>query len=114
MPSVEAALGAGRWALKGTRRTSRVAETVAHAIQVLIVALITIWIAHWVSDRIWRAARAGQTYVEVGALISHRQGVPAQPVGREWIIWGGSGEQWRALVTAVGRMLGRGPHPVEP
>jgi small-conductance mechanosensitive channel len=79
----------------------RVAETVAHAIQVLIVALITIWIAHWVSDRIWRAARAGQTYVEVGALISRAAGIGIYSIGVA-VILAILGVSWAAIAAILG------------
>ena len=78
-----------------------VAQTFAHAIQVLIVALFTILIAQWVSDRIWRAARASQIYVEVGALISRAAGIAVYSIGVA-VILAILGVSWTAIAAILG------------
>jgi small-conductance mechanosensitive channel len=78
-----------------------VAQTVAKGIQVLVVALVAIWIAHWVSDRIWRAARAGRTYAEVGALVSRAAGIAVYGIGAA-IVLAILGVSWTAIAAILG------------
>ena len=48
----------------------RIAEAVARATQLLIVAAISLWIAARVSERIKRAARSGRLPLDVASLVS--------------------------------------------
>jgi small-conductance mechanosensitive channel len=78
-----------------------VAETVARAIRLLVVTLLTVWIAHLVSDRIWRTARGGAAYAEIGALLSRAAALAIYGVGLS-IVLAILGVSWMAIAAILG------------
>jgi small-conductance mechanosensitive channel len=77
------------------------AETVARAIQVLIVVLLTVGIAHWTGGWVRRAAMAGRIYAEVAALVSRATVLAVYAVGGT-VILAIVGASWTALAAILG------------
>jgi small-conductance mechanosensitive channel len=80
---------------------SHAAETVARAIQVLIVALLTVGIAHWTGGWVWRAAIAGRLYVEVATLVSRAITLAVYVLGGT-VIFAIVGASWTAIAAVLG------------
>jgi small-conductance mechanosensitive channel len=78
-----------------------IAQTVAKAIQILIIALLTIWIAHRVSDHIGRATRSSRKYVEIGALGSRAAGIAVYGIGAA-VVLALLGVSWTAIAAILG------------
>jgi small-conductance mechanosensitive channel len=57
------------------------AETVVRAIQAIIVVLLTVGIAHWLSAWVRRAAMAGRVYAEVAVLVSRATALAVFAIG---------------------------------
>jgi hypothetical protein len=57
------------------------AGTVARAIQVVIVVLLTLGIAHWLGRWVRRAALAGRVYAEVAVLLSRATALAVYAIG---------------------------------
>jgi Mechanosensitive ion channel len=77
------------------------ADTVARAIQVLIIVLLTIVIAHWVGPRVRRAAIAGRVYAEVAVLVSRAATLGVYAIGGT-VILAIIGTSWTALAVVLG------------
>jgi small-conductance mechanosensitive channel len=79
----------------------RAAETVARAVQVLIVVLLTIGIAHWVGAWVRRAASAGRVYAEVATLLSRATTLAVYAIGGTLIL-SIVGTSWTAIAAVLG------------
>jgi small-conductance mechanosensitive channel len=77
------------------------AETVARAVQVLIVVLLTIGIAHWVGAWVRRAAFAGRVYAEVATLLSRATTLAVYAIGGT-VILSIVGTSWTAIAAVLG------------
>ena len=76
------------------------AQTVARAIQVLIVVLLTVWIARWTGGWVRRAALAGRVYAEVAALVSRAATLAVYALGVT-VILAIVGASWTAIAAAL-------------
>ena len=76
-------------------------QTAAKAIQVLIVASFTAWIAQWLSGTIQRAAKAGRAYAEVTVLVSRAAALGVYAAGTT-IILAILGASWTAIAAILG------------
>ncbi|MGH2615648.1 MAG: mechanosensitive ion channel family protein [Thermomicrobiales bacterium] len=76
-------------------------QTVTKAIQVLLVALLTAWIAHLVSGWIARAAKTGRLYAEVAALLSRAAVLGIFAAGIT-VILAVLGASWTAIAAILG------------
>jgi small-conductance mechanosensitive channel len=76
-------------------------ETVAKAIQVFIVVLLTIGIAHWTAGWVRRAAIAGRVYAEVAALLSRATALAVYALGAT-VALGIVGASWAAIAAVLG------------
>ena len=79
----------------------RVAETVAGAIQVLAIVLLTVVIARWVGAWVRRAAIAGRIYAEVATLMSRAATIAVYAVGGT-VVLAIVGTSWTAIATILG------------
>ena len=79
----------------------RASETVAKVIQVLILVLFTIGIAHWVGAWVRRAATAGRVYAEVATLLSRAATLAVYALGAT-VILAIVGTSWAALAAILG------------
>ena len=77
------------------------AQTVARAIQVLIVVLLTVWIARWRGGWVRRAALAGRVYAEVAALVSRAAALAVYALGVT-VILAIVGASWTAIAAVLG------------
>ena len=77
------------------------AETVARAIQVLIIVLLTVVIAHWVGAWVRRAAIAGRVYAEVATLVSRAATLAVYAIGGT-VILAIVGTSWTAIAAVLG------------
>lgn len=76
-------------------------ETVAKAIQVFIVVLLTIGIAHWTAGWVRRAAIAGRVYAEVAALLSRATTLAVYALGAT-VVLAIVGASWAAIAAVLG------------
>jgi small-conductance mechanosensitive channel len=76
-------------------------QTVTKTLQVLLIGLLTAWIAHRVSDRINRAAKAGRVYAEVATLVSRAAALAIYGIGLT-IILAVLGASWTAIAAILG------------
>ena len=77
------------------------ARTLAKSIQVLIIFLITVWLAQWLGRAIRRAAKARRIYAEVGVLAS-RAAALAVYAGGTTIALAILGASWTAIAAVLG------------
>jgi hypothetical protein len=77
------------------------AETVARTIQVLIIVLLTIGIAHWTGGWVRRAALAGRVYAEVAALVSRATALAVYAIGGT-VVLAIVGASWTAIAAVLG------------
>ena len=77
------------------------AETVARAIQVLIIVLLTVVMAHWVGARVRRAAIAGRVYAEVATLVSRAATLAVYAIGGT-VVLAIVGTSWTAIAAVLG------------
>jgi hypothetical protein len=77
------------------------AETVARAIQVLIVLLLTVAIAHWVGAWVRRAAIAGRVYAEVATLVGRAATLAVYAIGGT-VVLAIVGTSWTAIAAILG------------
>ena len=77
------------------------AQVLAKTIQVLIIVLITIWIAQWLSRVILNAAKARRTYAEVAALTSRAAALAVFAAGTT-IALAVLGANWTAIAAVLG------------
>jgi small-conductance mechanosensitive channel len=77
------------------------AATVARAVQVLIVVLLTSGIAHWVGAWVRRAASAGRVYAEVATLLSRATTLAVYAIGGT-VILSIVGTSWTAIAAVLG------------
>lgn len=80
---------------------AHVTETVTKAIQILVLVILTLWIAHWASEGIRRAARSGRVYAEVGALASRAVTLVIYGLGAT-VILAVLGASWTAIAAILG------------
>jgi hypothetical protein len=80
---------------------ARAAETVARAIQVLIVVLLTVVIAHWAGAWVRRAAIAGRVYAEVATLVSRAATLTVYAIGGT-VVLAILGTSWTAIAAILG------------
>lgn len=79
----------------------RAAETVARAIQVLIVVLLTVVIAHWAGAWVRRAAIAGRVYAELATLVSRAATLAVYAIGGTLVL-AIVGTSWTAIAAILG------------
>jgi small-conductance mechanosensitive channel len=79
----------------------RAAETVATVIQVLIVVLLTIGVAHWTGGWVRRAAIAGRLYAEVAVLVSRAAALAVFAIGGT-VVLAMVGASWTAIAAVLG------------
>jgi small-conductance mechanosensitive channel len=79
----------------------QVAGTVARAIQVVVVVLLTIGVAHWSGGWARRAAVAGRLYAEVGVLLSRATALAVSAVGGT-VVLAIVGASWTAIAAVLG------------
>jgi hypothetical protein len=77
------------------------ASTVARAIQVVIVVLLTAVIAHWVGAWMRRAAIAGRAYAEVATLVSRAATLAVYAIGGT-VVLALVGTSWTAIAAVLG------------
>jgi small-conductance mechanosensitive channel len=77
------------------------AGTVARAIQVVVVVLLTVGVAHWLGGWVRRAAVAGRLYAEVAVLLSRAAALAAYAVGGT-IVLAIVGASWTAIAAVLG------------
>jgi hypothetical protein len=77
------------------------AATVARAIQVLAVVLITVVIAQWTGGWVRRAALAGRVYAEVAALLSRATALAVYAMGVT-VVLAIVGASWTAIAAVLG------------
>ena len=77
------------------------AGTVARAIQVLIVILLTVGVAHWTGGWVRRAAIAGRLYAEVAVLVSRATALAVFAIGGT-VILAIVGASWTAIAAVLG------------
>lgn len=80
---------------------AQIAETAAKAIQVLFVILLTVVIAHLLSDRFQRLLKGRHLYAEIATLIGRVATLVVYAVGMA-IILGILGASWTALAAILG------------
>lgn len=76
-------------------------STVSRAVQILLVVILTLLIAHWVSASIARAAKAGRLYAEVAALASRAAALGIYALGVT-VILAILGANWTAIAAILG------------
>jgi small-conductance mechanosensitive channel len=77
------------------------AGTVARAVQVLIVVLLTVGIAHWTGGWVRRAAMARSVYAEVATLLSRATALAVYAVGTT-VALAIVGASWTAIAAVLG------------
>jgi small conductance mechanosensitive channel len=77
------------------------AGTIASAIQVVIVVLLTLGIAHWLGGWVRRAALAGRIYAEVAVLLSRAAALAVYAIGGT-IVLAIVGASWTAIAAVLG------------
>lgn len=77
------------------------AGTVARAIQVVIVVLLTVGIAHWLGGWVRRVAMAGRLYAEVAVLVSRATALAVYAIGGT-IVLAIIGAGWTAIAAVLG------------
>lgn len=77
------------------------AETVARAIQVLVIVLLTVGIAHWTGTWVRRAAMAGRLHAEVAALVSRATALAVYAIGGS-VVLAIVGASWTAIAAVLG------------
>ena len=77
------------------------AETVARAIQVVVVVLLTVGVAHWSGSWVRRAAIAGRLYAEVAVLLSRAAALAVYAVGGT-VVLAIVGASWTAIAAVLG------------
>ena len=77
------------------------AGTVARAIQVVVVVLLTVGVAHWLGGWVRRAALAGRLYAEVAVLLSRAAALAAYAVGGT-VVLAILGANWTAIAAVLG------------
>ena len=80
---------------------TQVAGTVARAIQVVIVVLLTVGIAHWLGGWVRRAALAGRVYAEVAVLVSRATALAVCAIGGT-VVLAIVGASWTAIAAVLG------------
>jgi hypothetical protein len=76
------------------------AQTVARAIQVVVVVLVTVAIAHWTGGWARRAALAGRLYAEVAVLVSRAAVLAVYAMGVT-VILAIVGASWTAIAAVL-------------
>ncbi len=76
-------------------------QTVTRAVQILIVVVVTMLIAHWVSGLIQRAARTGRIYAEIAVLASRAAALGIYALGVTFIL-AILGATWTAIAAILG------------
>jgi small-conductance mechanosensitive channel len=79
----------------------RAGETVATVLQVLIVVLITVGVAHWTGGWVRRAAIAGRLYAEVAVLVSRAAALAVFAIGGT-VVLAIVGASWTAIAAVLG------------
>jgi len=74
---------------------------VARAIQVVIIVLLTIAIAHWLGSWVRRAALAGRVYAEVAVLVSRATVLAVYAMGGT-VVLAIVGASWTAIAAVLG------------
>jgi small-conductance mechanosensitive channel len=77
------------------------AETVARAIQVLLIVLLTVVIAHWVGAWVRRATVAGRVHAEVATLVSRAATIAVYAIGGT-VVLAIVGTSWTAIAAILG------------
>jgi small conductance mechanosensitive channel len=77
------------------------AEVIVKTVQILVIVLITVWIAHWSSRAILNAAKAKRTYAEVAALTSRAAALAVYAAGTT-IVLAILGASWTAIAAVLG------------
>jgi potassium efflux system protein len=77
------------------------AETVARAIKVFVVILLTVGVAHWTGGWVRRAAIAGRLYAEVAVLVSRATALAVFAIGGT-VVLGIVGASWTAIAAVLG------------
>jgi small-conductance mechanosensitive channel len=77
------------------------AQTVARAIQVLIIILLTIASAHWAGAWVRRAAIAGRVYAEIATLVSRATTLAVYAIGGTLVL-AIVGTSWTAIAAVLG------------
>jgi small-conductance mechanosensitive channel len=77
------------------------AGAVVRAIQAIIVVLLTVGIAHWLSAWVRRAAMAGRVYAEVAVLVSRATALAVFAIGGS-IVLAIVGVSWTAIAAVLG------------
>jgi hypothetical protein len=80
---------------------SQAAGTVATAIQVAIVVLLTVGVAHWLGGWVRRAALAGRVFAEVAVLLSRATALAVYAIGGT-IVLAIVGASWTAIAAVLG------------
>ena len=76
-------------------------STVSRGFQILLVVVLTLLIAHWVSASITRAAKAGRIYAEVAALASRAAALGIYALGVT-VVLAILGANWTAIAALLG------------
>jgi len=77
------------------------AKTIAKALQLLIVVLLTLWIARWVREKFRRRATGGRLSAEVATLLSQAATVATYGLGTT-VALAVLGATWTAIAAIVG------------
>ena len=77
------------------------AQVFAKTLQILIIVLITVWIAQWLSRVIINTAKSRRTYAEVAALISRAAAVAIYAAGIT-VVLAILGASWTAIAAVLG------------
>lgn len=77
------------------------AGTVARAIQVIVVVLLTVGVAHWLGGWARRAALAGRLYAEVAVLVSRATALATYAIGGT-VVLAIVGASWTAIAAVLG------------
>ena len=78
-----------------------VAQTLAKSLQILIIVLITVWIAQWLSGAIRNTAKARRTYAEVATLASRAAALAVFGAGTT-VALAILGASWTAIAAVLG------------
>lgn len=76
-------------------------QTVTKAIQIVLVAIVTVVVSRWLRHRVDRTARASQSYADVAVLSSRLTGLAVYVVGVTAILIL-LGANWTALAAVLG------------
>jgi small conductance mechanosensitive channel len=77
------------------------AGAVARGIQVIVVVLLTIGVAHWLGSWVRRAAIAGRLYAEVAVLLSRAAALAVYAAGGT-VVLAIVGASWTAIAAVLG------------